>query len=115
MPFTIPTRTRPVRCMRVTEDFWTASTISTRSFSASPRARRPAWTHSNVFCWKSAGRALENAGQAPDRLAGSSTGTFLGIGNSDYFRMAFASPERIDTYSTSAAPSASRRAVCPIF
>ena len=42
---------------------------------------------------------LENAGQAPDRLAGSSTGTFLGIGNSDYFRMAFASLEKIDTYS----------------
>lgn len=43
--------------------------------------------------------ALENAGQAPDRLAGSSTGVFLGIGNSDYFRMAFAVPELIDTYS----------------
>ena len=43
--------------------------------------------------------ALENAGQAPDRLAGSPTGVFIGIGNSDYFRLAFSAPDRINIYS----------------
>ena len=42
--------------------------------------------------------ALENAGQAPEKLAESDTGVFLGIANSDYFRMLLADPMRIDTY-----------------
>ena len=33
--------------------------------------------------------ALENAGQAPDRLSKSLTGIFLAINNSDYFRVNF--------------------------
>ena len=33
--------------------------------------------------------ALENAGQNPDRLAGSQTGVFVGLCNSDYFLMRF--------------------------
>lgn len=42
--------------------------------------------------------ALEQAGQAPDRLDGSATGVFLGICNSDYFRMLAADQEQIDVY-----------------
>jgi acyl transferase domain-containing protein/SAM-dependent methyltransferase len=42
--------------------------------------------------------ALENAGQAPEKLAESDTGVFLGIANSDYFRMLLADPMQIDTY-----------------
>src|SRR5207249_5559238 len=33
--------------------------------------------------------ALEDAGQAPDRLAGSATGVFVGISSSDYSRLQF--------------------------
>jgi acyl transferase domain-containing protein/SAM-dependent methyltransferase len=43
--------------------------------------------------------ALENAGQAPDKLSESFTGVFIGMGNSDYQRMAFASPDQIDAFS----------------
>jgi acyl transferase domain-containing protein len=42
--------------------------------------------------------ALENAGQSPEKLAESDTGVFLGIANSDYFRMLLADPMQIDTY-----------------
>jgi acyl transferase domain-containing protein/SAM-dependent methyltransferase len=42
---------------------------------------------------------LENAGLAPDRLSGSPTGVFLGMGNSDYFRLALSSAEKIDAFS----------------
>lgn len=44
--------------------------------------------------------ALENAGQGPDKLAGSATGIFLAINNSDYFRLLFASADNIDAYAT---------------
>ena len=44
--------------------------------------------------------ALENAGQAPDRLAGSQTGVFIGISSSDYAWLEFWSGEltQVDTY-----------------
>ncbi len=44
--------------------------------------------------------ALENAGQAPDKLFGSLTGVFLGISNSDYFRMLVRDIRQIDTYAS---------------
>jgi acyl transferase domain-containing protein/acyl carrier protein len=45
--------------------------------------------------------AFENAGLAPDRLAGSATGVFVGISTNDYAQltMGFDDPARITTYS----------------
>ncbi len=43
--------------------------------------------------------ALENAAIAPASLRGSQTGIFVGIGNSDYWRMAYRYEEQIDAYS----------------
>ena len=44
--------------------------------------------------------SLENACEAPDHLFDSQTGVFIGISNSDYFRLMVADLEKIDTYST---------------
>jgi len=49
---------------------------------------------------------LENAGIAPDRLAGSATGVFVGVGNTDYFRRLFSRPELIDAYAGSGGSAA---------
>ena len=42
--------------------------------------------------------ALERAGQAPQRLAGSRTGVFVGISSYDYSRLQFSDPAQIDAY-----------------
>lgn len=43
--------------------------------------------------------ALENSGQAPDKLAGSKTGVFIGISNHDYFQLQFSDQlSCMDTY-----------------
>ena len=44
--------------------------------------------------------ALENAGQSPERLTGSSTGVFVGISTSDYWQLQIqrSAPEDIDAY-----------------
>lgn len=42
--------------------------------------------------------ALEDAGQVPEHLAGTPTGVFIGIANSDYGRMQFSDPELSDAY-----------------
>jgi acyl transferase domain-containing protein/SAM-dependent methyltransferase len=43
--------------------------------------------------------ALENAAIAPATLRDSQTGVFVGIANSDYWRMVYADEERVDAYS----------------
>ena len=47
---------------------------------------------------ETAWEALEDAGQAPDRLAGSRTGVFVGISTNDYGRLQWSDPELIDIY-----------------
>jgi myxalamid-type polyketide synthase MxaE and MxaD len=42
--------------------------------------------------------ALEDAGQARERLAGTPAGVFIGISNNDYGRIQFNDPHRIDAY-----------------
>src|ERR1700730_1045997 len=42
--------------------------------------------------------ALENAGIAPAALRDSPTGVFVGVGNCDYWRMAYRDEEQIDAY-----------------
>ena len=50
--------------------------------------------------------ALEHAAIPVEQLRGSATGVFLGLSNSDYGRLLFQSPERIDAYASSGcAPS----------
>jgi acyl transferase domain-containing protein/acyl carrier protein len=44
--------------------------------------------------------ALEDAGQAADRLAGSAAGVFIGLWLNDYEARLFANPESVDFYST---------------
>ena len=44
--------------------------------------------------------ALEDAGQATDRLAGSAAGVFIGLWLSDYEARLFANPDSVDFYST---------------
>jgi acyl transferase domain-containing protein/acyl-CoA synthetase (AMP-forming)/AMP-acid ligase II/acyl carrier protein len=41
---------------------------------------------------------LENAGQAPNKLAGSQTGVFVGISSDDYSRIQFKNPRQLDAY-----------------
>ncbi|WP_437786888.1 type I polyketide synthase [Sorangium sp. So ce1097] len=47
--------------------------------------------------------ALEDAGQAVDRLRGSQTGVYVGVFGSDYATLLQADPERIDVYGSSGA------------
>src|SRR5581483_3474472 len=42
--------------------------------------------------------ALERAGQAPDKLAGSATGVFIGISTNDYIKHYYANQNAIDAY-----------------
>jgi acyl transferase domain-containing protein/acyl carrier protein len=45
-----------------------------------------------------ASEALEDAGQAPEKLAGGQVGVFIGISNNDYGRIQFSDLSRIDAY-----------------
>ncbi len=49
---------------------------------------------------ETAWEALEHAGYSPAGLAGSTTGVFLALSNSDYGRMVFAQPDQLDAYAS---------------
>lgn len=51
------------------------------------------------FAMEVSWEALENAGEASERLSGGNTGVFLGISGSDYGRRLFNDPSRLDLYS----------------
>jgi acyl transferase domain-containing protein/SAM-dependent methyltransferase len=49
---------------------------------------------------ETAWEALERAGQSPEQLFGSNTGVFVGMSNSDYYRMLLDDIKQIDVYAT---------------
>lgn len=53
--------------------------------------------------------ALEDAGQVPDRLAGSHTGVFIGISTNDYGNLQIGQPALIDAYTGNASSIAANR------
>jgi acyl transferase domain-containing protein/SAM-dependent methyltransferase len=71
--------------------------FSPQFFSISPREAASMDPQQRLLL-EVAWEALEHAGQAPDTLAGSKSGVFVGICNSDYFRLLASRPEQIDAY-----------------
>ena len=68
-------------------------------FGVSPReaiALDPQHRLSLETAWE----ALEHAGYSPAGLAGTSTGVFLSLSNSDYGRMVFRQTDRLDAYAS---------------
>ena len=74
--------------LRARGGFWTASTCSTPPSSASARARRWRWTRSSGCCSRRPGRRWRTPAIAPERLAGSATGVFVGISSARLRRAA---------------------------
>ena len=56
--------------------------------------------------------ALEDAGQPVERLAGTSTGVFLGIYNNDYAWLQSDAPEDIDVYAATGTTFETESAIC---
>lgn len=69
-------------------------------FGISPREAERMDPQQRLFL-EVAWQALENAAIAPDRLAGSATGVFAGVGNTDYSRILFGQPQHVDAYAGS--------------
>ncbi len=77
-----------------------ADTFDPHVFGISPREAEVMDPQQRLFL-EVAWEALENAGQAPDRLSESATGVYLGIAGSDYSRLVFADVRNVDVYAAS--------------
>ena len=89
MPIMIRIPMPRAKCTLVTAAFWIGLTNSIRPFSASRHVKRNRWTRSSGSCWKSAGKRWRTPARHPTGCRRVSTGIFLAINNSDYFRMLF--------------------------